>query len=200
MRATLLALVLALHPRGFRELVAADIEDHFDSLAADGQRRMVLDLTRNLPGVHLDQLRLRRIARGRRPRPEASMLDLLTRYLRFATRRLLQTPLITGAAALTLAIGIGSTAAIFSLINGVFLNPLSAPDPKSLIDVYELSKEGRTLPMSYETYLDYRDGAESFEHLGVMRAQSVSVTGGGGAPERIRGLFVTAPFFGALGE
>ncbi|MEM8994099.1 MAG: ABC transporter permease [Acidobacteriota bacterium] len=200
MRTALLAALLALHPRRFRERLAADIEGHFESLPAADQRRMVFDLTRNLPGVYLDQLRLRRNARGRRPRPEASMLDLLARDLRFATRRLLQTPLVTGAAALTLAIGIGSTAAIFSLINGIFLNPLSAPEPQRLIDVYELSKDGRTLPMSYETYLDYRDGAESFEHLGLMRAQSVSVTGGGGAPERIRGLFVTASFFDALGE
>ncbi|MEM1177336.1 MAG: ABC transporter permease [Acidobacteriota bacterium] len=200
MRAYLLALLLALHPASFRSLLAADLRHHFAALSAGPQWRMLLDLTRNLPGVYADQLRIRRSTLGGLSRPEAPMFEMLARDFQFAIRRLLRAPTLTAAATLTLALGIGGTAAIFSLINGVFLEPFSAPESHRLVDVHELSKEGRSLPLSYESYLDYKNGASSFEHLGILRAQSVNVTGGGRAPERIRGLFVTASLFEVLDE
>lgn len=135
-----------------------------------------------------------------RTRPEASVLDALARDFRFALRRFARVPTMTGLAVTTLALGIGGTTAMFSVVNGVLLEPLSAPAPERMVTIYEASESSPRIPLSYEGYLDYRDGLETLEHLALLRTQSVAVTGGGEAPERIRGMFVTHGFFEVVGE
>ncbi len=120
--------------------------------------------------------------------------------MRYAVRTLRRTPLITAIALATLALGIGANTAIFSVINGVLFNPMSAPDAERVMFLYEVRDGGGFTSISYASFLEYRDQATSLEHVGVMRPHSVAVTGGGRPPERIRGLFVTAGYLEALGE
>ncbi|MEE8061689.1 MAG: ABC transporter permease [Gemmatimonadales bacterium] len=120
--------------------------------------------------------------------------------MRYAVRTLRRTPLITAIALATLALGIGANTAIFSVINGVLFNPMSAPDAERVMFLYEVRDGGSFTSISYTSFLEYRDQATSLEHVGVMRPQSVAVTGGERPPERIRGLFVSAGYLEALGE
>lgn len=128
------------------------------------------------------------------------MLDTLAHDLRFASRRLGRRPVVTVLAGLTLALGIGGTTALFSLVDAVLLDPLSSPHSERLVTVYETNAEAEEMRLSYEGFLDYRAGVESVEDLALVRSQSVTVHDGAASPERIRGLFVTASFFDALGE
>ncbi len=209
-----LRLVLALHPRRFRDRFAVEIAALYAELGLRDRaaaRRLLFDLACNSFGTRLDELRLGRardlaIARshpGRPPRTrrqEDVMFDSLSSDSKFALRRFVRVPAVTAVAILTLALGIGGTTAIFSVVNGVLLHPLSAPEPERLLFVTEASATSQGMGLSYETFKDYRAGASSLAHLALVRPQSVSVTGGTEAPERIRGLFVTASFFDVLAE
>ncbi len=202
-----LRLVLTLYPRPFQDRFSSEVEALYRDLRAHdprSARRMVFGVLRNLPGTHLDH---RRIADRRHTtyrssvrRQEAHMLDFLQRDLFYSARRLTRSPITTLLAAATLALGIGGTTAIFSVINGVLFNPLSAPSPQHLVHVFEQAPDRSELPLSYDSFRDYQQQTRSLEGLAVVRSQSVTVNDGKVAPERIRGQFVSASFFAVLGE
>ncbi|MCG8454707.1 MAG: ABC transporter permease [Holophagales bacterium] len=218
----LLRLAIALQPPSWRRRFADDVVDVHRELGTEDPRlarRFVLDLLANAPGTHLDGWRLsfRRLGAARRdpgsrpasmaspppptaPRPEASMLDILSRDFHLALRRLGRQPLVSLLAVTTLALGIGGTTAMFSVVNGVLLEPLSSPHTDRLVNVFESSERSSQMWLAYDSFLDYRDRAESLEHLAVARPQSVTVHDTAATPERIRGLFVSSTFFDALGE
>jgi predicted permease len=107
--------------------------------------------------------------------------------------------MFTLVAVLTLAIGIGANAAIFSVVNGVLLKPLPFPDPDRLVGVWHsaLGIKIPTLNMGPTNYFVYKDEGRTFEEIGMWDDASVSVTGTG-EPERIRVLLVTEGTLAAL--
>ena len=111
-----------------------------------------------------------------------------------SVRRLLRAPLFTAVAVLTLAIGIGANAAIFSVVNGVLLKPLPFSEPDRLVGVWH-SAHGSSiniplLNMGPSNYFLYRDESRTFEDIGMWDGAAVSVTGTG-EPERIQAMLVT---------
>jgi putative ABC transport system permease protein len=116
-------------------------------------------------------------------------------------RRLLQLPLFTTVAVLTLAIGIGANAAIFSVIEGVLLKPLPYPQPDQLV-VLDHSAPGLNLPHTGSApflYYTYREEGRVFQDVAMWTGDTVSVTGIA-EPEEIRAVDVTdgmLPMFGA---
>src|SRR5262249_34343933 len=103
-------------------------------------------------------------------------------------RRLLQLPGFTAIAVLRLAIGIGATAAIFSVIEGVILKPLPFPQPDQLV-VLDQSAPGVGLQHTGASpflYFTYREDARSFQDVAMWRSEADSITGPaepeGGAP------------------
>ncbi|MGO4883508.1 MAG: ABC transporter permease [Bryobacteraceae bacterium] len=101
---------------------------------------------------------------------------------------------------LTIAIGVGANAAIFSVINGVLLKPLRYPDPERLVGVWQ-SAPGigiQDLNASPSDYFTFRDENRTMQQFGTWNGGSVSVTGLA-APEQVPSLTVTEGTLNALG-
>jgi putative ABC transport system permease protein len=118
---------------------------------------------------------------------------------RYALRSLARTPGFTLTTILTLAVAIGASTAIFSVVNGVLLKPLPFPDSDRLIALtHRIERVGRHLPASAAIYFTYRDHNQSFESVALWASGSASVTGSGN-PEEVRALDVTHEFLPTLG-
>src|SRR5262245_1138548 len=115
-------------------------------------------------------------------------------------RRLLQLPVFTGVAVLTLALGIGANAAIFSVVDGVLLKPLPYPHADRLV-VLDHSAAGLDLKragIAPFLYFTYREQGRLFEDVGMWQDDSLSVTGVG-EPEQVAAIDVTDGLLPLLG-
>ena len=98
----------------------------------------------------------------------------LLRDLWYAARALAKRPGFTAVAALTLALGIGVNAALFTVFDALALRPLPLRDASRLVTIYGLGRKGDRRPLfSYADYLDYRARASSFEGLAAMNKAAV---------------------------
>ncbi len=88
--------------------------------------------------------------------------------VRFALRQLLRSPSFTAVAVLTLALGIGATTAIFSVINATFLRPLPYPEPDRLVHLTESSRTGDLIPVAYPDFLDWQKQQDVFSSLAAF--------------------------------
>ncbi|HJU43268.1 MAG TPA: ABC transporter permease, partial [Vicinamibacterales bacterium] len=118
----------------------------------------------------------------------------------YAARALRKSPGFTAIAALTLALGVGSTTAIFSVINAVMLRPLPFPEPDRLVRILESNVERgwSTFGVSHPNFLDWRSQAGSFEAVAAFQNAGFTWTSNGEA-RIVLGLQVTATFLPALG-
>ena len=107
-------------------------------------------------------------------------LDDLRSDLQFGLRGLARNPGFTATAALTLSIGIGCTAAMFSVTSAMLFRPFPAPDPEQLVVVAQDDEYG-TFPhgLSYPEYLDYRDRNDVLEGLAAYRMDRVLLSAAG---------------------
>ncbi|MGH9816009.1 MAG: ADOP family duplicated permease [Candidatus Acidiferrales bacterium] len=126
-------------------------------------------------------------------------LEALAQDVRFAARQLRAHPGFTLVAVLTLALGIGASTAIFSVVNSVVLRSLPYPDAERLVVVHQtaIAQGGESLPFSPPNYIDFRDQARSFAHFGGGWASSAILTGD--EPERLEAAYVRASLLDALG-
>jgi len=125
-------------------------------------------------------------------------MDALMQDLRYAARALLRSPGFTLVAVLTLALGIGANTAIFSAVSAVLLRPLPYPGADRLVAIWGSRGSDRQLLTGYADVMDFRAQSRSFEDIGIIRGQSVNLTGGE-SPERVSGEFVTADVFAVIG-
>ena len=123
-------------------------------------------------------------------------MDALVRDLRYAGRMLVREPGFTLLALLALALGIGATTAIFTVVDAVLLRPLPYASADRLVVV--LHGPEASSPVSPADFADYRGNARSFERLSAAQAWSATI-GGGERPERVSGLQVGADLFDLLG-
>ncbi|HET9705263.1 MAG TPA: ABC transporter permease [Vicinamibacterales bacterium] len=180
-----LRLLLAAYPREFRERFGADLERDFADLletrgAGAAWTYAWSDLRRAMPMTHRDDQRARQrryvVTLGAGPGFGAVWLDL-----RHAIRALIKTPLFTIVTVATLALGIGATTAIFSLVNAALLRPLGYHQPDRLMTVHE-QLLGMRLPraeMSPPDFLDLRQLQRSFTDVGAYRTAEYELSGAG---------------------
>src|SRR5271169_6451432 len=119
-------------------------------------------------------------------------MGMMQDQFRQVARRLTRAPLFTVITLLTLAIGVGATTVIFSVVEGVLLKPLPYPHPEELIGVWH-SAPGlniKDLNMSPSIYFIDREQSTTLQDIGVYDGDSLNVTGAG-EPEHVRGLDVT---------
>lgn len=120
-------------------------------------------------------------------------LDHLVRDARLAVRALIRNPSYTSIALITLALGIGATTAIFTVVNGVLLRPLGYRDPSRLVVVHY--QRGTTVAAA--NFLDFRQG-KSFEAAGAAEWWTPNVSDGV-RPEELDGLRITSDILPLLG-
>ncbi|MGH9939857.1 MAG: ABC transporter permease, partial [Blastocatellia bacterium] len=150
--------------------------------------RNKLDLLRRSLGAFRDALLLQ----------PKSLEDEMFQDLRYGVRMLLKSPNITLTVVLTLALGIGANAALFSVVNGVLLNPLPFPQPEQLVTLHQSKPNFETGAMPYPNFRDLRRENRTFSAMAISRPTGFSLTGAGEA-ERVNAQFVTADFFTVLG-
>ncbi|HKO14675.1 MAG TPA: ABC transporter permease [Gemmatimonadaceae bacterium] len=194
--------LLRLYPPGFRARFGPEMLQFYRLRSAEALRGrsfiralrlsmdLALDLGRSLPPAWRDELRARRARHTATsaPLPPEDRMDSLLLDLRFALRSIARRPGFAAVTILTLALGIGANTAIFSVVNAVLLQPLPWPDAGRLMFVFGARGDERQQGDVYLDYLDWRRSNTSFETLGVIRAQSVNLTGGD-TPDRLIGMF-----------
>jgi predicted permease len=124
--------------------------------------------------------------------------ERLWQDVRFALRMIRRNPGFTTVAILTLALGIGANTAIFSVVNGVLLNPLPYPEPDRLISVYAKTSVFSASANTYLNILDWQKDNHSFADLAIQRGASYFLTGSGEG-ERVHGSMISANFFAVMG-
>ncbi len=129
------------------------------------------------------------------------MLTLL-QDLRFAIRQLRKSPGFALTTVLTLALGIGATTAIFSLISTVLLRPLPFPEPDRVMSAMALQTSGGAAGiaenLSYPDFFDWRTRNHSFEALASFHPDDRALTGAG-SPQHLESQTVSSEFFRVLG-
>ncbi len=120
------------------------------------------------------------------------------RDILFGLRTLRRSPWFTLMAVFTLALGIGATTAVFSVVNAVLLRSFGYADPARLVLIRGLDKQGRSTGVSSGDFLALLQRAHSFQQVGAVRPQSFTLTGAR-EPENFFGEMVTAGCLSALG-
>jgi predicted permease len=214
----LFELVLRLYPRRFRERFADEMRSfalarRTESRYAGRRGRaelwwhLLVDGVAGAAREHVTALRTKhkRPAEPALPpsllpdveRPEEAMATLV-HDARYALRTLRRRPAFTAVSAITLALGIGSTAAIFGVVDALLFRPLRYPNPEQIVVLTMTRGSSLDEPAAYPDFLDWREQARSFQSLAVLRNQSVNLTGRD-TPERLSGAFVSASFLSLLG-
>lgn len=119
--------------------------------------------------------------------------------VRFAARVLARTPGFTLAAVATLALAIGATTALFSVVRGVLLRPLPFPEPEQIVHVWEVSPQhdARNV-VAPANFLDWRRRATSFAALGAMTRVIDRALTGSGEPLKVETVAITPSVLAAL--
>jgi putative ABC transport system permease protein len=116
----------------------------------------------------------------------------------YGARMLLKNPGVTAVALLTLALGIGANAAIFSVVNAVMLRPLPYKDPDRLVSVWAHVPDHGRWRVPPATFLDWKQQNKVFEDMAAFGADSMTLTGDG-EPIQILGVRVSSGYFSVLG-
>jgi predicted permease len=122
----------------------------------------------------------------------------LAQDVRYALRQLRKSPGFTAVTVLTLALGIGANTAIFSVVNGVLLNPLPFHNASRIVSMFQDNPNFFKGSISYPNFLDWRRDNRSFEAMAAYRSTDGSITGVG-QPENVQAERVSANFFSILG-
>lgn len=210
-------LFLALHPRAFRERHGGEMKATFGVLLAGAEGRWQRGWVWVVGGVDalgsaLRQwwrlLAHRRVERqnardrgnGARGRQRREFMSTLWQDLRYTLRMLRRQPVLATAAVITLALGIGATTTIFSIVSTAILRPLPYRDAGRLVTVWS-ANPGRGwhhTDVSLPDAWDWRTQAKAFQDLAVFGRSSANLTGSG-EPERLTVRLVTPNLFSVLG-
>src|SRR5919205_2049890 len=102
-------------------------------------------------------------------------MDTLLQDVRYAARKLLRAPGFTVVAVATLALAVGATTAVFSIVNGVLLKPLPFDEPERVVFISSTEREGKTNPISAPDFVDYRAQSKSFVGMAAYDWASLNV-------------------------
>jgi putative ABC transport system permease protein len=213
---------LRLLPRPFRirngdEMLALFSELTLEARARDGLAGIALCLARETIDVVITAARVRLTEPAGAPEmlalapaslgPSAHLhhgsndMESFRQDVTYAVRAIIRRPAFTTIAVITLALGIGATTAIFSVVNSVVLRPLPYPDPDRITMVWRTmpSVNWTRAPVSYPNFRDMREAARSFESLAAYGSAQPSTIVVGTEPELHFGVAASASLFRVLG-
>jgi len=129
------------------------------------------------------------------------LLSDLWNDARYALRLLGHTPGFTTASLVTLALGIGMTIAIFSVLHAVLLRPVPLPEPERLVMMWETDRNSGTMrePASFPDFVDYRERSRQVDRLGAFLSIDVNLVPDRGDPRRLSALAATPELMDLLG-
>jgi predicted permease len=182
------SILLRLYPSAFREEYEREMRASFRrqrraELGFAGRARLwisiLADTLATAPGEHF---------------------HMLMNDLRYGLRNLRRTPAFTAAVLATIALGIGATTAIYSLVHTVLLRPLPFAEPDRLIRVWDTNKTLKITEFSSSllNFLSWQAQSQSFESLTVIRNGSANLSGDGD-PQRVFGNSVSSSFWSTTG-
>ena len=193
------------------EEVAQHLEDRYQELLSGGAteeeaRRLALE---ELSDEDLLARGLRRVEQEATQEPIApggerrgNFLEGIWHDLRYGLRQLRRSPGFAAVAVLTLALGIGANAAIFSMVNSVLLRPLAYREAQQLYLVREiipeLSQTYPTLPANLPNFRVWQRECHSFDEVAIVSPLDMTLTGYG-EPEQVSGGLASANLFHVLG-
>ena len=126
-------------------------------------------------------------------------MESLIRDLRYVARGLTRSPGFFAVTIVTLALGIGATTAIFSVIYGVLLQPLPYPQPDRIVQMWQVGAEGQRMQNSDLNFKDWREQTRSFASMAQYSAGGPTSVSGPREPVRARVASVSGNFFDVLG-
>ncbi len=163
---------------------------HREAMLATWHRlswRNKVDLLSRSTGAFWDALRLQ-------PR---RMEEEMIQDLRYGARMLFKNPAFSSLVILTLALGIGANAALFSIVNNVLLSPLPYPHPEQLVTLHQSKPNFETGAIPYPNFRDLQKENRTFSSMAISRRFGFSLLGRGDA-ERVSGRLVSADYFSVL--
>src|SRR5262245_19631743 len=127
-------------------------------------------------------------------------MENLLQDIRYALRSLVKDRAISVIVVACLALGIGVNATLFSVVDGVLLQPLPFKSPERLVRLSETSERRhvRRAGLSYPDLRDWKEAATSFEAIGSLTERSLAIADSG-EPERLRGAAISWETFPMLG-
>lgn len=180
------------------EEIREHLEEKIEELVAEGMPRKVAEAKarKEFGNVTLLEERGREVWQW--PRLETFIMDV-----RYALRMLRKSPGFTAVAVLTLALGIGASTAVFSLVNAVLLKPLPYPQADRIVFPWNLPPRGVNVgfdivPTARAAYLYFEQQSKTFASLGAFQSDSFNLTGSS-EPLHLDGLDASAGFFPSLG-
>ncbi len=175
--------------------LAEELETHRTMLEADAMRRGASpEDARRQAQIRLGgDTQIREAWRNER---RFAFMDSVRQDFRYGVRSFAKNPVFTLVAILTLALGIGATGAVFSIVNAVLLKPLSYGHPERLVLVWQSWLNGAIRNPPPAVFLAWREHAQSFEQVSAVANRSMDLRGS--PPARLRAAEATANFFNAV--
>lgn len=125
-------------------------------------------------------------------------MESILQDIRYSLRALKRTPAFTAASVIVLALGIGASTSIFTVVNAVLLRPLPYPESDRLVMLWETNPRfqiaGDALPVTPGSFMDWREQNTSFEQVAAFGSSQLNLSGTG-EPERVACASVSGKFF-----
>ncbi|MDQ6888153.1 MAG: ABC transporter permease [Gemmatimonadota bacterium] len=126
-------------------------------------------------------------------------METLTQDLRYVARSFARSPGFLFTTVLTLALGIGATTAIFSVVNSVLLRPLPYPESDRIVQLFQSTKDGTRNSVTEPNFIDWKAQTRSFSAIGLSSSASVVTVNGLSEPTRAPAAAVSRDFFRVFG-
>src|SRR5262245_30406291 len=126
-------------------------------------------------------------------------METFLQDLKYSVRMVFKSPAFSFVAILSIALGIGTNVAVFSMVNGILFKPMPVERPEQIVALYGIDPSfDFPAEFSYLDYLDYRSHTEVFSDVVCHTGYPLSMSRADGQPELVWGELVSANYFSGL--